>query len=338
MKYASLVLTLCWLISCKHKPGNEEGKKSYRTAGFVLRLSPELDKIVDSNTRGEIIATGFEWAEGPLWLEGKQILLFSDVPKNIVYQWTDADSIQDFLLVSGYTDSAKRGGEMGSNGLLLNNDGKLVLCQCGNRQVVYMKGSIDRPKPEYVSLAYSYEGKRFNSPNDATLAPNGDIYFTDPPYGLEHGENDPLRQVPYNGVYKIRKDGKIFLLVDSLTRPNGIAYLKSTNQLLISNSDPAKPNWYIYDVTGDSVKNGRIFASANGYDRSFAGLPDGMKLDSAENVFATGPGGVHIMNKKGETLGLLRFDDPVSNCSLSADGKTIYLTNDHQIIRMKLRK
>lgn len=338
MKYSFLLLFVFAFVACKQKSDNSNENKIYRTTGFVQKLNPELDQIVDSNAKGEIIASGFDWAEGPLWIDSKQMLLFSDVPRNVVYKWTDKDSIRDYLFVSGYTDSAKRGGEMGSNGLLLNNEGKLVLCQCGNRQVVYMETTLEKPRPEYVSLAYSFEGKRFNSPNDATLAPNGDIYFTDPPYGFEHGENDPLRQIKYNGVFKIRNDGKIFMLIDSITRPNGIAYLKSTNQLIVSCSDPEKPNWYIYDVAGDSLKNGRIFASAKGYDSSFVGLPDGIKIDQSENIFATGPGGVHVMNKEGKTLGILRFEGPVSNCSLSGDGKTIYLTNDDRIIRMRLRK
>ena len=150
--------------------------------------------------------------------------------------------------------------------------------------------------------------------------------------------DDPKKEIPFQGVYKINANDQVVLLVDSLTRPNGIAFLPGEKQLLISNSDPDKPNWYIFDVVGDSLKNGRIFFSAAGYDKSQKGLPDGFKVDKNGNVFASGPGGVYFFNSKGKMLGKLKLENAASNIALSPDEKTIYITNDMYVLRFRMRQ
>lgn len=312
---------------------------AYPQTGYVERLDPALDKIVSADAKGEIIATGFDWSEGPLWVEKYHMLLFSDVPQNTIYKWTETNGKEIYLQPSGYTDTAKRGGETGSNGLTLDKNGHLILTQCGNRQIARMEASLDQPKAVYTSLADNYEGKKFNSPNDVVINGRGEIFFTDPPYGLEKYMSDPKKETPFQGVYRVTTGGKVILITDSITRPNGIAFLPGEKTLLVANSDPDKPHWYAFDVGDDgTVSNGRIFFSAKGSDKKLKGSPDGMKVDRDGNIFASGPGGIWIISKEGKLLGKIRIDEnPASNCSFSEDQKTLYITSDMNIIRFRLR-
>ena len=330
MKRIAIVLSGSLLL-------NLSASSQYRITGELERKDAALDAIISPTAKAEIIAEGLDWSEGALWLEKYKMLLFSDVPQNIVYKWTEAKGKEIYLTPSGYTDSAKRGGEMGSNGLLIDKNGKLVLCQHGNRQMARMNNSINDPQSSFTTIAGMYDGKRFNSPNDATFNKKGELFFTDPPYGLEKQANDPSKETTWNGVYKVKKSGEVILLADSLTRPNGIAFFPGGKKLLVANSDPQKPNWYVFDIKGDSLANGKIFYSVAGYDRSQRGLPDGLKIDNNGNVFATGPGGVYIFNSEGKLLGKLKLQEASSNCSLSADQKTLYVTNDMYILRFKMR-
>ena len=332
MKKWILLLLIVTIVSC-------QAKKTYPTTGEIERLDPSLDSIISTGAKPEIIADGLDWSEGPLWIEKEQMLLFSDVPQNTVYQWTEAKGKEVYLTPSGYTDTAKRGGETGSNGLTLDNNGNLILCQCGNRQIAKMDAAINTPSPKFVSIAHTYNGKKFNSPNDVIYNSQGEVFFTDPPYGLEKNMDDPKKEIPFQGVYKVKKNGDVVLLTDSITRPNGIILLPGEKTLLVANSDPEKPNWYAFDITaGDSLSNGRIFYSAAGYDKTLKGLPDGMKVDKSGNIFATGPGGVWIFNKSGKLIGKIKVPEATSNCAFSADEKTLYITNDMYVLRLQMRK
>jgi len=309
----------------------------YKTIGTIERTDAALDSIVASDAKIEVIAEGFDWSEGPLWVESGKMLLFSDVPQNIVYKWTEEKGKETYLTPSGYTDSAKRGGEMGSNGLVLDPDGNLVLCQHGNRQMARMNAPLNDPKPLFVPIANNYKGKKFNSPNDAVYY-NGELFFTDPPYGLEkQSEEDPKKEIPFQGVYKVKANGEVILLTDTLTRPNGIAFSPDGKTLIVANSDPKKPYWYAFDVMNDSLTNARIFHSAVVADTSLKGLPDGFKIDKNGNVFATGPGGVWIFNSDGKLLGKIKVPEATSNIALSPDQRTLYVTNDMNVLRVKLR-
>jgi gluconolactonase len=202
-----------------------------------------------------------------------------------------------------------------------------------------MDAPLDKPEPKYISLANSYKGKKFNSPNDVICNSKGEIFFTDPPYGLEKQMDDPKKEMPYQGVFKIKTNGEVVLVTDTLTRPNGIAFLPGEKTLLVANSDPAKPYWYAFDVgDNDTFTNPRIFLSAAGYDKSLKGLPDGMKIDKKGNVFAAGPGGIWIFNKNGKVLGKYKVPDATSNCALSGDEKTLFITNDMYILRLRMRE
>jgi gluconolactonase len=201
-----------------------------------------------------------------------------------------------------------------------------------------MDAPIDKPEAKFISLAEKFNGKRLSSPNDLVFNSNNELFFTDPPYGLKtQDDSDPNKEISFNGVYKVKKDGTIILLTDSITRPNGLAFLPGENKLIVACSDPDKPNWYVFDVHGDSLANGKIFFSTAGYDKSWKGLPDGFKIDKNGNVFATGPGGVYIFNSAGKKLGLIRLDDATSNCALSPDEKILYITNDMYVLRIRMR-
>ena len=311
----------------------------YPTIGFIERLDPALDAIISADAKAEIIADGFDWSEGPLWIGKHQMLIWSDVPQNTIYQWTEEKGKQVYLTPSGYTDTIKRGGETGSNGLTLDGNGHLILTQHGNRQIARMDAPLDKPAPNFISLANQYNGKKFNSPNDVIVSSKGEIFFTDPPYGLEKNMSDPKKELPFQGVFKVKTNGEVVLLTDSITRPNGIAFFPGEKTLLVANSDPGKANWYAYDMDENgNLGNARIFYSANGADKKLKGLPDGMKIDKNGNVFASGPGGIWIFNSEGKLLGKIRLDNaPASNCAFSDDQKTLYITNDMNVLRVKLR-
>jgi gluconolactonase len=312
---------------------------TYKTIGVIERFDPAIGKIVSKDAKAEIIAEGFDWSEGPLWVEKYKMLLFSDVPQNTIYKWTAKNGKEVFLKPSGYTSDVARGGETGSNGLLCDKKGRLVMCQHGDRRMARMEAPLDKPQPNFVTIASKYEGKRVSSPNDACYNSKGELFFTDPPYGLPgRNDNDPAKEIKWNGVYKVKANGDVILLIDSLSRPNGIAFFPGEKKILVANSDPRKPNWYVYDVDGDKLTNGRIFYSDAGYDRKLPGLPDGLKIDKKGNVFAAGPGGIHFFNDKGKLLGMLKLPDATSNVALSADEKTIYITNNKQVLRLQMRK
>ena len=334
MKKIISTFLISTLLSCN----NNRTTSMYKTTGTVIQYDEALNSIIDTTTKAEIIAEGFEWSEGPLWIEKYNMLLFSDVPMNTVYKWTEENGKEIYLKPSGYTGTTpSKCKEPGSNGLTIDNEGNLVLCQHGDRQMGRMNAPLDKPEAKYISLASKFEGKRFSSPNDCVYNSAGELFFTDPPYGLQtQDDTDSLKEIKHNGVYKVKKDGKVILLVDSITRPNGLAFFPGEKKLLVANSDPAKPVWYIYDVNGDSLTNGKIFYDASAHDKSWNGLPDGFKIDKNGNVFATGPGGVYIFNSDGKKLGMIRLDNSTSNCALSTGEKTLYVTNDMYVLRIKL--
>lgn len=313
-------------------------QKTFPNTGKIERYDSAIQSVLAPWATAEIIASGFDWSEGPLWVESAGMLLFSDVPRNTIYKWTEESGTEVYLTPSGYTGKTKRGGETGSNGLTLDANGRLVLCQHGDRRMARMEAPLHQPQPSFATLAGTYNGKRFNSPNDAVFNNKGDLFFTDPPYGLEKYIHDPAKELPFQGVYKVSPGGEVTLLTDTITRPNGIAFLPGQQTLLVANSDGASPNWYAIDLTPDgAVHSVRIFASAAGADKSLKGGCDGLKVDRNGTVFATGPGGIWIFTKEAKPLGRIRLEEAASNCALSADEKTLYITNDMQVLRVKMR-
>jgi gluconolactonase len=214
------------------------------------------------------------------------------------------------------------------------------MCQHGDRRVARLEAPWDKPTPNFVTVADRYDGKRFNSPNDVVVRSNGDMFFTDPPYGLPEQENDPTKEISVHGVYKVATDGKVTLLVDSLTRPNGIAFLPGEKTFIVANSDPGKAIWYAFDLgENDSVTNARVFYDATSMvNEENKGLPDGFRVDKKGNVFASGPGGIWIFNRDGKVLGKIRIPEPTSNCAFDETEQTLYTTSNMYLCRVKLRQ
>ena len=329
MKYFLTCMVLIMSFSCSQKES--------KTIGTIERLDPSFDALVKGDAKIEIIAEGFDWSEGPLWIEEQKMLLFSDVYTNTIYKWTEAKGKEKYLTPSGRTGSMPYSEEPGSNGLLLNSEGKLVLCQHGDRRVALMDAPLTAPKATFVTIADNFEGKKLNSPNDAVFNSKGELFFTDPPYGLPNKAEDSTKETSFQGVYKFTNN-MLKLICDSLTRPNGIGLFPGEKTLLIANSDPEKAVWYAFDlVENDSVTNARIFYDATANLANEKGLPDGLKIDKQGNVFATGPGGVWVFNSSGKVLGKIKIPELTSNCAFSPDEKTLYVTADMYVVRVKLR-
>ncbi|KAA5541606.1 SMP-30/gluconolactonase/LRE family protein [Adhaeribacter rhizoryzae] len=310
----------------------------YKTTGTIERLDAALDNIIAPDAKIEILATGFDWSEGPLWLPEQNKLLFSDIPPNKIYEWSEEGGLKLYLTPSGYTSEVPRGGEVGSNALILDKQGRLVLCQHGDRRMARMDAPLNQPKPNYITLADKFEGKRLNSPNDAVYKSNGDLYFTDPPYGLEKNADDPAKEIPFQGVYRLTADGAIHLLTKELSRPNGLAFSPDEKTFYVANSDPDKAIWMAYDVQPDgNITNGRLFYDATSQAKTEKGLPDGLKINRQGYLFATGPGGVLIFDKNAKHLGTIRTGEATSNCAFNADESVLYLTADDYIMRVKLK-
>ena len=301
------------------------------TIGTVVRLDPKIDELIPRDARIEVLGSGFAWAEGPVWVKDGGYLLFSDIPKNSVMKWKDGEGVSLFLKPAGYTGVTDYGREPGSNGLTLDAQGRLLACEHGDRRISRLeKGGGKR------TLADSFEGKRFNSPNDLTVKSNGDIYFTDPPYGLPGNADDPRRELGFFGVYRLTADGVVTALVRDMTRPNGIAFSPDEKTLYVAQSDPAKALWMAFPVNPDgTLGKGRMFADVTAVVDKLPGLPDGMKVDRMGNLWATGPGGIYVFTPEGRLLGRIDTGQRTANCNWGDDGSTLYITADSYLCRIR---
>ena len=334
-------------------------KHAYPHAGEIERLDPAFDRLVSTNAVIELLAEGFEWAEGPVWVRSGEYLLFSDVPNNVVFKWKEGIGTREFLLPSGYTGATARGGEPGSNGLTLDPQGRLVLCEHGDRRVARLEKDGKK-----TTLANRYKFRRLNSPNDLVYKSNGDLYFTDQPYGFigltneteeaevfaqaksrdEFLDKHPKKELVFSGVYRLSPKGDLTLLTAELTRPNGIALSPDEKTLYVANSDPKWAIWMAYVVKADgSIANGRVLFDATELAKKRKGLPDGMKVDKQGNLFATGPGGVLVISPAGKHLGTISpvaasaesTYDGTANCAWGNDGAVLYITADKYLCRVK---
>ena len=305
--------------------------KVYPALGKIERLDPAFDRIIPKDAVIEKLASGFAWAEGPVWVRNGGYLLFSDIPHNVVFRWREGEGTKEYLQPSGYTGAVTRGGEMGSNGLTLDSQGRLVLCQHGDRQVARREKD-----GKMTALAEYYRYRRFNSPNDLVYRSNGDLYFTDPPYGLPKLNEDPARELSMNGVYRLRKTGELDLLVGDLSFPNGIAFSPDEKTLYVAVSDPKRAVWMAYDVSADGTLGpGRVLLDVTSLVATSKGLPDGLKVDQAGNLFATGPGGVLVISPEGKHLGTINTDEPTANCAWGGNGSILYITANDKLCRIK---
>ena len=309
-----------------------------KTIGEIVRLDPALDKLLPKDAKIEVLADGFEWTEGPVWVPDGEYLLFSDIPRNHIVKWKEGEGTSIFMERLGYSGRQPfTGPEPGTNGLMLDAEGRLVACCHGDRQVkrVEKDGSI-------TVLAARYQRKRLNSPNDLVYHTGGALYFTDPPYGLPQRENDPARELDWFGVYRLdppregRTRGRLTLLTKEMTRPNGIALSPDEKTLYVAQSDPASAIWKAFPVNEDgTLGKSRLLYDATESVGKRPGLPDGLAVDQEGNLWATGPGGVYVFNPEGKLLGNLWTNERTANCAFGDDGKTLYITADMYLCRVK---
>jgi len=298
-------------------------------AGTIVRLDPAFDALVPKTAHIEKLAGGFQFAEGPLWFPAGY-LWFSDVMGNVVRQWSPDGKVIEILRPGGYDkNDAPAGSFIGPNGMIAGKGGVVLLCQHGNRRIVQIG------KDRHISVvADRFEGKRLNSPNDLVYKSDGSLYFTDPPYGLLKQDDDPQKELKFNGVFRLAH-GKLQIVIEDLTRPNGIAFSPDEKILYIANSDPKRKVWMQYDVQPDgTVKNGRVFFDVTAEKED--GLPDGMKLDTKGNLYCAGPAGIWVFSPQGKHLGTIKPPETPANCNWGDDGKTLYITARTGLYRIKL--
>jgi gluconolactonase len=332
--FAPALAAAVLLLAASNGPAGEPGSADLLpTVGSIERLDPRFDALVPKDAVIEVLASGFVWAEGPVWLPREKALLFSDVPRNRVMRWHASEGLSVFLEPSGFTGPAASGREPGSNGLTLDRQGNLISCEHGDRRVSRLT-----PEGGKRTIADAYRGKRFNSPNDCVVHSSGAIYFTDPPYGLPQGWNDARRELDVCGVYRVTPDGVVTLLCDTMTRPNGIGFSPDEKRLYVAQSDPAAPLWKVFNVQADgALDEGRTFFDGAGLLRQRKkGLPDGLKVDLQGNVFATGPGGVLVLAADGTHLGTFLTGQATANCAFGEDGQTLFVTADSLLCRVRL--
>ena len=301
--------------------------------GVIERLDPRFDQLIPPGAKLEKLADGFDWSEGPVWVKNGGYLLFSDIPRNSVMRYQKGKSVELAFKPSGYTGSQPfTGDEPGSNGLLFDPKGRLILCQHGDRRIARREAD-----GSFTTLVDRYEGKRLNSPNDAVFHTNGDLYFTDPPYGLPKRYDDPARELDFCGVYRLARDGKLTLLTTEMTRPNGIAFAPDEKTLYVAQSDPAAALWKAFPVKDDGTLGpSRLVFDATAWVKAGKpGLPDGLKVERGGNLFATGPGGVHVFSPDGKHLGTIDTGERTANCAWGEDGTVLYITADMYLCRIQ---
>ena len=329
MRCVYYVLSLVCFISLGHattEPKLSSGSKQIlvgEEAG-VLRLDPRLDGIISRNAVVKKLVTGFVFAEGPVWDTQNQRLLFTDVRDNKIYEWkNDSLTLYLDLVFQGPMPPGMR--NISANGLTFDSQQRLIVAEHGNRQVSRFDDAKTR-----IAIVTEYQGRRFNSPNDLIYDSQGNFYFTDPPYGLDGLDESTLKELNFNGVYRLDPAGNLDLLSSGQNRPNGLALSPDEDWLYVANSD-AKKIWMAYQLSGSSVTSEKIFFDA-GYIEA-PGVPDGMKVDNAGNIFATGPGGVLVISAEGEHLGTISTGEITANVGWGGavpgdrcGSKTLYIT------------
>lgn len=306
-----------------------------KTVGGVRRLSPEMDSILAPGAEIEILAEGFDWAEGPVWVDAGGYLLFTDVPQNVIWRWSEVEGLSEFMRPSGFDgEDGSHLREPGANGLVIEPSGTLLMCDHGNRSL----SRVDLATREKTIVVDRFEGRRFNSPNDLVIHQSGAVYFTDPPYGLEGLNASPVKEMAHNGVYRLASDGAVTLIDDALSFPNGVALSPDHRTLYVAVSDPEGPVVMAYDLGDDgrAVSSRLFFDAASLMGLDAPGLPDGLKVDARGRIFTTGPGGVLVLTPEGDLLGVIDTGRATANCAFGPDGASLFMTADDLLTRVAL--
>ena len=336
--YFLIAFFLTLTLSAYEQPclGQSSVDKPYPRLGSVQRHDPAADEVLLPDAQMEILAEGFKFSEGPVWMPEGQFLLFTDIPRNTVFRWDEKTGLSIYLRPSGYVGTTPRGGEPGANGLARDRQGRMISMEHGERRVT----RLDDPQRAIKTvLADRFQGKRLNSPNDGVVHSNGDIYFTDPPYGLEGLDDDPAKELDFQGVYRLTPDGKLSLLTRELKRPNGIALSPDEKTLYVANSDPDRALWMAYNVRDDgSLDKGRVFYRlTKAFLQGKKGLADGMAVDQGGRIYATGPDGVLIFMPDGKHIATLNTGYETGNCTFGGDGSQLFIAAHIYLARIQLK-
>lgn len=306
--------------------------------GSVQRYAADFAQLVNNGESVHLVAQGATWAEGPAWIADPGFLLLSDPPKDRMYRWTPGtSSLEIFLEPSGGTET-KGFREPGSNGLKPAGPGLLLMADSGNRAIAL----LDLRTRSKRLLTERFQGKKFNSPNDLAVGPDGAIWFTDPPYGLEGINASPLKEQTANRVYRLGADGKVTAVESELDFPNGIVFSPDGRTLYVSNSDPKRAVILAWNVSPQgALSRRRVFADMTALSaKGVPGLPDGMCMDERGDLWAASPGGIRVFSPDGRPIGLIATGATISNCTFGgADGRTLFMTSTHALasLRTKVR-
>lgn len=307
--------------------------QTYPTVGGFEDLQPG---ILASDAAIEDLGGEFGWSEGPVWID-EGYVLFTDVPGNTIWKFSDKAGLELWMQPSGSDPVADYTSSAGVNGLFPHKKGAILAPDHGSRALY----SLDVETQAKTVLADNYKGKAFNSPNDVVVHSSGVIFFTDPPYGLKGQDDSAAKELEFNGVFALSPSGDVTLVDASLTRPNGIALSPDERTLYVANSDPLDSKFLHYPVSEDgAVGEGVLFLNVQ-TEREAEGFgnPDGMAIAKDGTIFATGPGGVLVLSPDAEKLGLIRTGKPVANVAFGdPDGKTLYLTSQDRLMRVRTRK
>lgn len=295
----------------------------------IVRLDPGLDAVIAPGTRIAKVADTFKFTEGPMWREGR--LWISDVVADKTYAVSPTGAVQLLLDKSGGYPNPPAGAYLGPNAMVTDKDGTVLLAQQGGRAIVRIMPVGDHL--ELRPFLSTFEGKKFNSPNDLVFAPDGSLWFTDPSYGLALGDKDPAKELPFNAVYRYA-NGKLTAVIKDLTLPNGIGFSPDGKILYVANSGPA-----MYVMRYQVGPGGTLSAGTKLIDYPHPigrGVPDGLKVDTAGNIWSTGPGGIRIITPTGKVLGQIRLPQTAANLAFAEDGKTVYITAQTTIYRLQI--
>ena len=325
-------ITVVVLIAAQSVFGQDT--QNFPAIGEVLRFDKKMDALIDPSARIEVLSSGFAWGEGPVWIKEGNYLLFSDVHRNQVIKWTEGVGVEVFLEPSGFTGLGDYSLGLGSNGLAIDDQGRLVSCEHGDRRLsVMVFGEGKR------TLVDNFKGKRFNSPNDLAIARTGRIYFTDPTYGLPRREDDPTREIDFAGVYMLDRDGEVSLITKELRFPNGVELSHDERTLYVAQSDADRPIVMAYSLNDDGTTagTGKLFFDAKPHSNLGNGNPDGLKVDQSGNLWVTGMGGVMVVDPNGKMIGHLSTGERTANCAWGDEGSTLYITADMYLCRIETK-
>jgi len=329
----SLVVVLCLFVcsTVLAQEKTESKKQEQKYIGSIEKVDDAFAELIDVNEKIEVLTEGYNWSEGPVWIKSDGHLLFSDVPENKIHKWSPKTGHSIFMDPSGFEgDNGEK--EPGSNGLMVDNEGRLLVCDHGNRRIYRVEKDGTK-----TTVTERFEGKRFNSPNDLVVNSKGEIFFTDPPYGLK---DKTKREIDFCGVYRVAVDGTVTLITKELERPNGIGLSPDEKTLYVAQSHRPAPIYNAYSIHDDGsidAKGKLLYNSIKLAEAGDPGMPDGMCVDSKGNLWATGPGGVLIISPEGKLLGRILMGQNTANCTFGGDGTTLYITSDDKICRVKTK-